>query len=217
MKVSIELNLPQDTQIMEMLMKELNKANPTNRPVESTTTNEDGELADTTGDLELSDDQGTIRETDAKGIAWDARIHSGNKKCLASTGLWQRRKNVSDADYARITAEITPVVTEDTGTQTLPPPPPVTEATGTQTLPPPPPVTETTQTLPPPPPPVTETTTVAFDGNAAVVKVRSWLVKDASRMPKLKETLAAFGIIGYLDIAKDKDTAEAFLMALGIE
>ena len=42
---------------------------------------------------------------DATGVPWDERIHSGSKG-QTKAGVWNRRKNVSDADFARITAEL---------------------------------------------------------------------------------------------------------------
>lgn len=46
-------------------------------------------------------------EVDSAGVPYDARIHSGGKDRKNKAGTWKRRRNVSDADYDRILAEIT--------------------------------------------------------------------------------------------------------------
>lgn len=42
---------------------------------------------------------------DARGIPWDARIHSSSQK-LTDKGVWQRRRNVSDELVAQVEAEL---------------------------------------------------------------------------------------------------------------
>lgn len=43
---------------------------------------------------------------DKQGVVWDARIHSGNKKCRKKDGIWTPKRGVDDAEYERITAEL---------------------------------------------------------------------------------------------------------------
>lgn len=49
---------------------------------------------------------GASIQVDSAGLPWDARIHSSNKKFVATTGVWQRRRNVSDALVAQVEAEL---------------------------------------------------------------------------------------------------------------
>lgn len=42
---------------------------------------------------------------DADGVPWDSRIHSDNKQTTAK-GVWRKRKNIDDATYKAITAEL---------------------------------------------------------------------------------------------------------------
>lgn len=42
---------------------------------------------------------------DADGLPWDARIHSSNKKKTAK-GVWVARRNVDDATYEKVVAEL---------------------------------------------------------------------------------------------------------------
>lgn len=47
----------------------------------------------------------TTATVDKDGVPWDERIHSG-KKTTKADGTWTRRKNVADASYNRILAEL---------------------------------------------------------------------------------------------------------------
>ncbi len=42
---------------------------------------------------------------DARGLPWDERIHSGNKK-LTDKGVWQKRRGVQQAEIDRVEAEL---------------------------------------------------------------------------------------------------------------
>ena len=53
----------------------------------------------------LDDDEDTPL-TDKTGRMWDVRIDSGSKK-QTKQGYWSRRKNLEDADYDRVIAELT--------------------------------------------------------------------------------------------------------------
>lgn len=44
-------------------------------------------------------------QLDSNGIPWDARIHSSSKKKKAD-GTWNRRKNITDADFDTIKAQL---------------------------------------------------------------------------------------------------------------
>lgn len=44
-------------------------------------------------------------QVDKDGLPWDGRIHSSNKKMTAK-GVWSRRKNVDDAFFQQIAAEL---------------------------------------------------------------------------------------------------------------
>lgn len=44
-------------------------------------------------------------EVDKEGYPWDERIHSGSKK-ITLTGIWARRKNISDELYDSVRAEL---------------------------------------------------------------------------------------------------------------
>lgn len=74
-------------------------------------------------------------ELDSANTPWDERIHSSSKSKTAK-GIWTKRKNVSDADFNRILAEITLAAGStptSTPAPTLAPPP-----APTPTLAPPP-------------------------------------------------------------------------------
>lgn len=54
----------------------------------------------------LKTDTGEIVFDDC-GIPWDERIHSSNKKRTKDgKGSWSRRKNITDAEYTRVSAEL---------------------------------------------------------------------------------------------------------------
>lgn len=46
-------------------------------------------------------------ELDKDGLPWDERIHSSNHK-LTKEGLWQRRRGVTDEEFAVVVAELMP-------------------------------------------------------------------------------------------------------------
>lgn len=46
-------------------------------------------------------------ELDKDGLPWDERIHSSNHK-LTKDGLWQRRRGVTDEEFAVVMAELKP-------------------------------------------------------------------------------------------------------------
>lgn len=47
----------------------------------------------------------TLPDKDKDGLPWDERIHSSNHK-LNADGRWQRRRNVDDAVYEQVKAEL---------------------------------------------------------------------------------------------------------------
>jgi len=49
--------------------------------------------------------EGAVPALDADGLPWDARIHSGSKK-RTEKNIWARRKNVPDATFNQIRAEL---------------------------------------------------------------------------------------------------------------
>ena len=49
-----------------------------------------------------------VAERDKNGIPWDERIH-GKPAKLTASGRWRRRRNILDATYNAVLAEITPV------------------------------------------------------------------------------------------------------------
>ena len=68
--------------------------------------------------------QGTEPVTrDKAGIEWDERIHSKAKEPLNKAGLWKRRKNIDDATYQSVLAELS--AKTPTPEQVFEAPPPV--------------------------------------------------------------------------------------------
>ena len=62
-------------------------------------------------------------DVDARGVPWDERIHSSNRK-LTDKGVWQRRRNISDKTVAQVEAELAaPSVPEAASAVVVPPPP----------------------------------------------------------------------------------------------
>lgn len=59
------------------------------------------DIAEKTHAMRPSDDS----TVDADGLPWDERIHSSNRKMTAK-GLWTRRKNVDDAVFNSVVAEL---------------------------------------------------------------------------------------------------------------
>lgn len=64
--------------------------------------------AATTGDDEADDNSpGDTNQThDARGIPWDARIHSSNHKTNAKDGAWRKARGVTDAQVAAVEQEL---------------------------------------------------------------------------------------------------------------
>ncbi len=65
-------------------------------------------------------------ETDSTGTPWDVRIHSASKDKSAKTGEWRRRRNVEDAEFYRISAELKGATQVLPKSAQLPPPPAAT-------------------------------------------------------------------------------------------
>ena len=60
-------------------------------------------------DADTDDDNAPVNVNapalDGDGVPWDARIHSSNKQ-LTKGGAWRKMRNVNEAEYQRITAEL---------------------------------------------------------------------------------------------------------------
>lgn len=59
-------------------------------------------------EVETTDDASVAEvetELDKDGVPWDERIHSSNGK-KTSKGVWMKKRGVSDAEHAKITAEL---------------------------------------------------------------------------------------------------------------
>jgi hypothetical protein len=61
-----------------------------------------------------------VRDKNGDGVTWDARIHSSSKK-MSTRGIWNRRRNVDDALFEEVMAELQGEVI--TAAQTFNPPP----------------------------------------------------------------------------------------------
>lgn len=83
---------------------------------------------------------------DGSGLPWDGRIHSSNKK-LTGEGVWQRRRNVPDAEFSRVVAEL-----RQRGSFGAPLAPPASAATAPVAPVPPVPPAPTAPPAPPVPP-----------------------------------------------------------------
>lgn len=101
--------------------------------------------ADVVGALESDDDA-----VDSRGIKWDERIHSSNRKTLAKGGHWQRKRGVDTVLADRLEAEAVAALGD-----TPPPPPPAND------------IDDPASVFAPPPPPADTTTTWTY---AEVVK-----------------------------------------------
>ncbi len=88
-----------------------------------------------------------IIEYDAKGVPWDARIHSG-KKSKNADGQWKARKNLDDGVKAQVLAELAAAGAIKVPADNAPPPPLPAAPAGDASIPPPPPAAS----APPPPP-----------------------------------------------------------------
>lgn len=74
-------------------------------------------------------------EVDSTGLPWDIRIHASNK-ARAKAGTWVRKRNVDDADFNRIEAQLRAAMTAPAVPMVTPALPPVPQVS----LPPLPPV-----------------------------------------------------------------------------
>lgn len=87
-------------------------------------------------------------EVDKAGLPWDARIHSNAEVKKAATGLWKRRKNLTDEYVAQIEAELRELMAVPAGGA----PAPDTATTATAAPTPPVPPTPSAQAAAPVPP-----------------------------------------------------------------
>lgn len=116
------------------------------RPAAAEDDDEDGEAAAPPPPPSVPPVAGVI-EYDAKGVPWDARIHSG-KKSKNADGQWKARKNLDDGVKAQVLAELAAAGAIKVPADNAPPPPPPPAApAGDASIPPPPPAAS----APPPP------------------------------------------------------------------
>jgi hypothetical protein len=89
------VDIPSDDSDITETLKEVIVATPPLTPTTTAVTPD-----------EKADLVATTAPTDKHGRVWDARIDSSNQK-LTSANEWQRRRNVDQAEYDRVVAELT--------------------------------------------------------------------------------------------------------------
>lgn len=116
-----------------------------------------------------------LADVDSDGLPWDARIHSGSRE-KNKDNTWRRRRNLDDAELARVTAELRNLMAIPVGGVTIPageappltvfaagaaPAIPAAPSTAAATQPPAPPVAEQAPNVPPVPAPTTSAPAIA--------------------------------------------------------
>lgn len=176
------------------------------------------------------DDDGTITfnpvagdapALDARGVPWDARIHSSSRK-INKTGEWKRQKGLQDAQFDPIEKELlaavaagnfqTTVKAELPPTPAPPPPPPPSNGAGEipafldKRAAPPPPVADI------PPAPAGAPTFADL-----MVKISPLIQHGKITHPRILELASSLGINGLHEFAKKPDMIPPMVMLLDAE
>jgi len=141
-----------------------------------------------------ADNGAVMGAVDSTGLPWDARIHASNRSTNAD-GSWRRKRNLDDATYAAVVAELR-------GAKTVSPPAPMVAAT---LAPPPPPPVPVAPPAPPPPAASGKSKFVVFMESY----VQPGLVAGKFKREQLNEAAVAVGLQNLVGLSIRPDLVPA--------